>query len=86
MNSNESFNADRGFHVAVVFVAVPARVQVEVNNAILDVDAWIDRTRKSNASSPLTTEMLYAVLALLSPCERTATKVKARTGFVNRTI
>ena len=63
-----------------------ARVQVEVSNAILDVDAWIDRTRKSNALSPLTTEMLYAVLALLSPCERTATKVKAWTGFVNRTI
>jgi len=61
------------------------RCQVEARNAILDVDAWIEK-RKNDASSPSKTRMLYVVLALSSPCERTATKIKARTGFANGTI
>ena len=32
-------------------------------NTTLDVDAWIEKTRKKNASSPSKTEMPYAVLA-----------------------
>ena len=52
------------------------RGQGEVKNVILDVDAWIEKTRRKNASSLPKTEMPYAVLALSSPCERAATKIK----------
>ena len=40
-----------------------ARGPVVEKNTTLDVDAWIEKTRKNNASSPSTTEMPYAVLA-----------------------
>ena len=89
LNSNESFIPDRGFHVDVVFVSncpCQVRVQVIAKNIILDVNAWIEKTRKNNASSPSETEMLYAVLAPLSPCEGTVTKIQAWTGFANGTI
>ena len=62
------------------------RVQVEVENVILDDDALIEKTRKNDASSPSTTDMLYAVLEPSLPCERIVTKIKALTGFVNGTI
>ena len=62
------------------------RVQVEVENVILDVGAWIEKTRKNNASSPSKTEVLYAVLAPSSPCERIVTKTMAPTGFANGKI
>ena len=67
LNSSESFNPDCGFQVDVVFVSMPGPVQVEVKNVILEVDTWIEKTRRKNASSPPKTEMPYAVLALLSP-------------------
>ena len=63
-----------------------ARGPVVEKNTTLDVDAWIAKTRKNNASSPSKTEKPYAVLAPLSPCERTATKIKAWTGFATGTI
>ena len=63
LNSNESFNPDRGFHVDVVFVSMPARGPVVEKNTTLDVDAWTEKTRKNNASSPSKTEIPYAVLA-----------------------
>ena len=88
LNSNEAFNPDRGFQVDVVFVSMPGpgSGHRKKKNTILDVDAWTEKTRKNNASSPSKTEMPYAVLAPLSPCERTATKIKAWTGFANGTI
>ena len=80
LNCNESFNPDRGFHVDVVFVSMPGPGSGSRKNTTLVVDAWTEKTRRNNASSPSKTEMFYAVLAPLSPCERTATKIKAWTG------
>ena len=86
LNSNESFNPDRGFLVDVVFVSMPGPGSGSRKNITLVVDAWTEKTRRNNASSPSKTVMFYAVLAPLSPCERTATKIKAWTGFVTGTI
>ena len=86
LNSNESFNPDRGFQVDVLFVSMPGPGSGRGKNTTLDVDAWTEKTRKNDASSPSKTEMPYAVLAPLSPCERTATKIKAWTGFATGTI
>ena len=58
LNSNESFNPDRGFQVDVVLCLCQARVQVIVKKIILDVNIWIEKTRKNNASSLSKTEML----------------------------
>ena len=86
LNSNEAFNPDRGFHVDVVFVSMPGPGSGHRKKKTIPVVCvWIEKTRKNDASSPSTTEMLYVVLAPLSPCERTATKIKAWTGFANGT-
>ena len=86
LNSNESFNPDRGFQVDVVFVSMPGpgsghRKKHNPGRRCLDREI-----RKNKASSPSKTEMLYAVLAPLSPCEGTATKIKALTGLANGKI
>ena len=86
LNSNESFNPDRVSKWMWCLCPCQVRAQVEVENTILDVDAWIEKTRKNNVSSPSKTEMPYVVLAPLSPCERTATKIKAWMGLANGTI
>ena len=83
LNSNEVFNPDRGFQVDVVFVSMPGpgsdrHKQRNPGRLCLDRD-----NKKKNASSPSKTETLYAVLAPLSPCERTAIKIKAWTNFAN---
>ena len=83
LNSNEAFNPDRGFQVDVVFVSMPGpgsgrHKQRNPGRLCLDRD-----NKKKNASSPSKTETLYAVLAPLSPCERTAIKIKAWTNFAN---
>ena len=85
LNSNEAFNPDRGFQVDVVFVSMPGPGSGyrEKKNTILVVCVWTEKTRRNDASSPSKTEMPYAVLAPLSPCERTATKIKAWTNFAN---
>ena len=85
LNSNEAFNPDRGFQVDVVFVSMPGpgSGHRKKKNTILVVCVWIEKTRKKNASSPSKTETLYAVLVPLSPCERTAIKIKAWTNFAN---
>ena len=87
-NSNEAFNPDRGFHVDVVFVSMPGpgSGHRKKKTTILVVCFWIEKTRKNDASSPSKTEMPYAVLAPLSPCERTATKIKAWMIFANGTV
>ena len=64
----------------------PAQGPVDINNAMWDVYAWIESTRKNDASSPSKTEIPYAVLVLLSPCEPIAIKIKAWTGFATGTI
>ena len=86
LNSNESFNPDRGFHVDVVFGPCQAQGRVIVKNTILDVCVWIEKTRKNDASFPSKTEMRYVALALSSPCERIVTKTRAPMGFANGTI
>ena len=86
LNSNEAFNPDRGLQVNVVFVSMPGPGSGRGKNTTLDVDAWTEKTRRNDASSPSKTEMPYAVLAPLSPWERTATKIKAWTGFATWTI
>ena len=83
LNSNEAFNPDRGFQVDVVFVSMPGpgsgrHKQRNPGRLCLDRD-----NKKKNASSPSKTETLYAMLAPLSPCERTAIKIKAWTNFAN---
>ena len=83
LSSNEAFNPDRGFQVDVVFVSTPGpgsgrHKQRNAGRLCLDRD-----NKKKNASSPSETEMLYAVLVPLSPCERTAIKMKAWTNFAN---
>ena len=65
------------------FCPCQAQGPVVEKNTTLDVDAWTEKTRRNDASSPSKTEMPYAVLAPLSPCERTATKIKAWTNFAN---
>jgi len=86
-NSNESFNPDRSFQVDVVFVSMPGPGSgYRKKNTILVFCVWTEKTRKNDASSPSKTEMPYAVLAPLSPCERTATKIKAWTNFANGTV
>ena len=77
-----------GFQVDVMFVLMPGpgSSHHKKKNTILVVCVWIEKTRKNDASSPSKTEMPYAVLAPLSPCERTAIKIKAWTGFANGTI
>ena len=76
LNSNEAFNPDRGFQVGVVFVSMPGPGSGHrKKSTILVVCVWIEKIRRNDASSPSKTEMLYAVLAPLSPCERTATKI-----------
>ena len=64
----------------------PARGLVDINNAMWDVYAWIESTRKSNASSPSKTEIPYVVPVLLSPCVLIAIKIKAWMGFATGTI
>ena len=86
LNSNESFNPDRGFQVDVVFVSMPGPETGRRKNTILVVCVWTKKTRKNDASSPSKTEMPYAVLAPFSPCEPTATKIKALTNFANGTV
>ena len=84
LNSNEAFNPDRGFQVDVVFVSMPGPGSGHrKKNTILVVCVWIEKTRKKNVSSPSKTGTLYAVLAPLSPGERTAIKIKAWTNFAN---
>ena len=83
LSSNEAFNPDRGFQVDVVFVSMPGpgsgrHKQRNAGRLCLDRD-----NKKKNASSPSKTEMLYAVLVPLSPCEPTAIKIKAWTNFAN---
>ena len=51
-----------------------------------DVYAWIETTRKRNASSLFETETPYAVLALLSPCVPIAIKIRVWMGFATGTI
>ena len=85
-NSNEVFNPDRGFQVDVVFVSMPGpgsgrHKQRNAGRLCLDRD-----NKKKNASSPSETEMPYAVPAPSSPCEPTAIKIKAWTGFATGTI
>ena len=43
-----------------------AQVQVEARKAILDVDAWIEKTRKNDASSPSTTDALCCARAIVT--------------------
>ena len=89
LNSHESFNPDRGFQVDVVFVSMPCPGlghRKKKKSTILVVCVWIEKTRRNDASSPSKTEILYAVLAPLSPCERTATKIKGWMGFATGTI
>ena len=69
-----------------VLMPGPGSSHHKKKNTILVVCVWIEKTRKNDASSPSKTEMPYAVLAPLSPCERTAIKIKAWTGFANGTI
>ena len=61
-----------GFQVDVMFVLMPGpgSSHHKKKNTILVVCVWIEKTRKNDASSPSKTEMPYAVLAPLSPCER----------------
>ena len=84
LNSNEAFNPDRGFQVDVVFVSMPGpgsgRHKKKLNPGRLCLDR---ENKKKNASSPSKTETLYAVLAPLSPCERTSIKIKAWTNLAN---
>ena len=86
LNSNESLTP-----IAVstwMWYLCPCQAQgpIIVKNIILDVDAWIEKTRKNDASSPSKTRIDCVALAPLSPCERTATKIKACTGFSNGAI
>ena len=43
-----------------------AQVQVETRKAILDVDAWIEKTTKNDASSLLTTDALCCARAIVT--------------------
>ena len=63
LNSNESFNPDRGFQVDVVFVSMPGPGSGyrKKKNTILVVCVWTEKTRRNDASSPSKTEMPYAV-------------------------
>ena len=84
LNSNEAFNPDRGFQVDVVFVSMPGPRSGHRKKKHNPGRLCLDReNKKKNASSPSKTETLYAVLAPLSPCERTAIKIKAWTNFAN---
>ena len=89
LNSNESFNPDRGFQVDVVFVSMPGpgsghRKKDNPGRQYLDRE-----NKKKQCIITIKNRdalMLYTVLAPLSPCERTATKIKALMGFVNGKI
>ena len=87
LNSNEAFNPDRGFQVDVVFVSMPGPGSGKHKRKLNAGRLCLDRdNKKKNVLSPSETEMPYSVLVLSSPCERTAIKIKAWTGFANGTI
>ena len=86
LNSNESFNPDSGFQVDVVFVSMPGPGSGRGRKRNPGRRCLDRENKKNDASSPSTTEMLYAVLAPSSPCERIVKKTMAPTGLVNGTI
>ena len=86
LNSNEAFNPDRGFQVDVVFVSMPGPGSGHRKKHNPGLDAWMEKITKNNASSPSKTKINCVALAPLSPCERTATKIKAWTSFAIGTV
>ena len=81
LNSNEAFNPDRGFQVDVVFVSMPGpgsgrHKQRNAGRLCLDRD-----NKKKKCIIPIRNRDALAVLALSSPCEPIAIKIKAWMGF-----
>ena len=86
LNSNEAFNSDRGFQVDVVFVSMPGPGSghcKQSNPGLLCLDR---ENKKKQCIITIKREMPYAVLAPLSPCKHTATKIKVWMDFANGTI
>ena len=88
LNSNEAFNPDRGFQVDVVFVSMPGpgsghRKKYNPGQLCLDRE---NKKKRCIITIKNKDQLCYVALVPLSPCERTAIKIKVWTGFETGTI